>query len=560
MNKPKILKRYFQEKDIIRVAGAYDGLTAKLVEKNGFDAVWASSFEISSSHCVPDASILSMDEFLHQAIDMNSATNIPVIVDADTGYGNSLNVIQMVKRFEAAGIAGVCIEDKKFPKQNSLLENGRQRLASIGEFVGKIMAAKNTQASEDFMVFARVEALIAGLGKSEALKRAYAYANAGADGILIHSKSEEPNEIIEFVNEWSIDIPLILVPTTYKLTINQIKNLKKVKVVIFANYGLRSAIRAMNETLSKLNETGDVRQIEDNLVSLSYVFDLQGMSILKEHEKRFLKDENEDITAVILSAGEPKDPTLKEICKELPLAMLDINGKSLLQRNVEILNNLNLKDINIVVGHLAEKINLPKINKIFNKHYKDKHILHSIFTAENILNNRTLLAYGDILFDQYLIEKLLKAKGDVVLVLDGNYKTSNIRNKNLDLVKAKFNPVLGLRKLEVERENLIEKIGKSFSEDEANFEFIGLAIFSEKGIKDFKDAYYESKKKYISGSFKEAPSFDTARFCDLIQEMIDSGYKVSALEVNGGWAEVHGFNDYKRICKMIADLEGSKTR
>ena len=234
------------EKDVIRMVGAHDGLTARLVERNGFDAVWASSFEISSSHCVPDASILSMDEFLHQAINMNDSTSLPVLVDADTGYGNSLNVIQMVKKFEAAGIAGACIEDKKFPKQNSLLKDGRQQLAPIGEFVGKIMAAKNTQNSEDFMVFARVEALIAGWGNEEALKRAHAYANAGADGILIHSKSEDPAEIIKFVNKWDLDTPLVLIPTTYKLTLNEIRDLRKVKVVIFANYAVTTCAECVS--------------------------------------------------------------------------------------------------------------------------------------------------------------------------------------------------------------------------------------------------------------------------------------------------------------------------
>lgn len=555
MSKTQLLRKMFQEKDIIRIVGAHDGLTAILVEKNGFDAVWASSFEISASHCVPDASILSMDEFLHQAINMNDSTNLPVIVDADTGYGNSLNVIQMIKKFEAVGISGVCIEDKEFPKQNSLLEDGRQRLASIGEFVGKIMAAKNTQRTEDFMVFARVEALIADWGHAEALKRAHAYANAGADGILIHSKSEDPGEIIKFVNEWDRDTPLILVPTTYKLTLNQIRDLKKVKVVIFANQGLRCAIKAINKSLRKLNNTGDLRQIEEDLVPLSEVFELQGMPLFKENERKFVKGENEDIQVVILGAGIPIDSSLEEICKKIPLIMLDINGKSLLQRNIEILNSLNIKNINVVVGYLADKVNFANINKIFNPHYKKKHILHSIFTAENILTNRALLIYGDILFDRYLAGKLLKAKGDIVLAVDGNYKTSNIRNKKLDLIKAKYDPVIGLRKLEVERENPVEKIGKKLSEDEANFEFIGLAMFSDKGIKNFKQAYHTSKEKYTQGQFQEAESFDLAHFYDLLQEMIDGGYKVNVLEISGGWSEVHGFKDYKRVCQMLGALE-----
>jgi phosphoenolpyruvate phosphomutase len=117
---------------------------------------------------------------------MNDAVSIPVVSDCDVGYGNSNNVMHMVRKYEAAGIAAVCIEDKRFPKVNSYIP-GRQELAPIAEFVGKFLAAKNTQRTSDFMVIARVEALIAGWGQEEALKRAHTYAEAGADAIFIHS-------------------------------------------------------------------------------------------------------------------------------------------------------------------------------------------------------------------------------------------------------------------------------------------------------------------------------------------------------------------------------------
>jgi choline kinase len=221
-----------------------------------------------------------------------------------------------------------------------------------------------------------------------------------------------------------------------------------------------------------------------------------------------------------------------------------------------VLNLLNIKDINVVVGYFAEMVNIPGIKRIMNPEYREKHILHSIFTADDELTNRTILIYGDILFDFYLMEKLLKAKGDIVLTVDGNYKTSNIRNKKLDLIKAELDPVTSLRKLDVSRENQIEKIGKRLDENEANFEFVGIAKFSEKGIKDFKEAYQKAKESYGTGSFQEAECFDMAHFNDLIQEMIDNGYQVNALEVSGGWCELHGFEDYKRACKMLGALEG----
>ena len=132
---------------------------------------------------LPEANIITVTDFFNAASSMNEAVNIPVIADCDTGFGNSNNVIHLVKKYEAAEIAAVCIEDKLFPKVNSFIP-GRQELASIAEFVGKILVAKSAQNGPNFMIMARVEALIAGWGMEEALKRARAYTDAGADATL----------------------------------------------------------------------------------------------------------------------------------------------------------------------------------------------------------------------------------------------------------------------------------------------------------------------------------------------------------------------------------------
>src|SRR3989338_9204423 len=125
MNKTAQLRELFKRDAIIKAIGAHNALSAKLAEAAAFDCIWASGFEISTSYCVPDANILTMTDFLNAAISMNEAVSIPVIADCDTGFGNSNNVIHMVKKYESAGIAAVCIEDKHFPKLNSLV-GGRQ--------------------------------------------------------------------------------------------------------------------------------------------------------------------------------------------------------------------------------------------------------------------------------------------------------------------------------------------------------------------------------------------------------------------------------------------------
>jgi len=149
MTKSDILHEDLGSKSILKVGGAFDAMSAKLVEINGFDAVWAGGFAISATHALPDASILTMTEFLNVASNMEEASNIPIIADCDTGFGGPSNVSHMVKKYEKAGIAAVCIEDKTFPKQNSLLENGKNDLLSEKEFVAKILAAKEARSKTE---------------------------------------------------------------------------------------------------------------------------------------------------------------------------------------------------------------------------------------------------------------------------------------------------------------------------------------------------------------------------------------------------------------------------
>ncbi len=190
MSNASQLRHNLRTKSIVKVGGAFDSMSAKLVEMNEFDAVWAGSFAISATHALPDASIMTMTEFLAVTKNMVDSCSIPVIADCDTGFGGPSNVSHMIKKYEDAGIAAVSIEDKVFPKQNSLLKDGKQELLSEKDFVAKIIAAKEAKKSQDFMIIARVEALIAGMGVREALNRANAYSKAGADAILIHSKKK----------------------------------------------------------------------------------------------------------------------------------------------------------------------------------------------------------------------------------------------------------------------------------------------------------------------------------------------------------------------------------
>ena len=279
-----ILRTKLKEKPILKVAGAFDAMSAKLVELSNFDAVWAGSFAISATHALPDASILTMTEFLSVASNMTDACSIPIIADCDTGFGGPSNVSHMVKKYESAGIAAISIEDKIFPKQNSLLENGIQELLPEKDFVAKLIAAKNAKINENFMIIARIEALIAGLGIEEAMKRANAYEKAGADAILIHSKKNSPDEIFEFCDLWNGDIPIIAIPTSYpNVTLDELQN-HNVKMVIYANQSLRAAHWAMAEHLNQLSSAKSLSEVKTKMTTMEDIFHLQEMYEIKKQE------------------------------------------------------------------------------------------------------------------------------------------------------------------------------------------------------------------------------------------------------------------------------------
>ena len=283
--KSELLRKDLESKSILKVGGAFDAMSAKLVEFYGFDAVWAGSFAISATHAVPDASILTMTEFFDAASNMAETCKIPVIADCDTGYGGPSNVSHMVRKYENAGIAAICIEDKTFPKQNSLLENGQNDLISEKEFVAKIIAAKEAKQDKNFMIIARIEALISGAGMDEALKRATAYEKAGADAILIHSKKKTPEEVFEFAELWKGNSPIVVIPTTYdSVSLDELIS-HKIKIVIHANQTLRAAHASMSRILKQMINSNSLSEVKEEISSMEDIFELQEMDDIKDKEK-----------------------------------------------------------------------------------------------------------------------------------------------------------------------------------------------------------------------------------------------------------------------------------
>lgn len=265
----------------IVAVGAHDALSALLIERHGFDAVFVSGLGITTAQlALPDLNLTTMTEALEAAVRIDGATDLPVVADCDNGFGAFLNVVRTAREYERAGIAGIVIEDNAFPKRNSLLPSDVERdLVPAREQARRIAAAKAGQDAADFVLIARVEALIAGMGAAEALTRASMYVDAGADAIVIHSRDRTLAEIREFLEGWrtmDLRVPLVAIPTLYPtFTVDDLGR-EGFSMVIFANQPLRGAVRAMEQVLEALRAEGRAAAADPLIGPVDHLFDLVG--------------------------------------------------------------------------------------------------------------------------------------------------------------------------------------------------------------------------------------------------------------------------------------------
>lgn len=256
----KKLRRLLELKPLVRLMEVHNGLTGRIVEKTKivqgnsvreFDGMWESSLTDSISKGKPDIELVDFTSRLHTIDQIFDVTTKPMIVDGDTG-GPIEHFVYTVKSLERLGVSAVIIEDKTGLKKNSLFGTDvDQTQDSIENFCRKISAGKKAQVTEDFMIIARIESLILKKGIDDAIKRARAYIEAGADGIMIHSKEKSPKEVLEFCKRYKKfenRVPLVAVPTTYSQITEEELMKAGVNIVIYANHMLRSAYPSMVET------------------------------------------------------------------------------------------------------------------------------------------------------------------------------------------------------------------------------------------------------------------------------------------------------------------------
>ena len=554
------LKALLSEREIIRVLEAHNGLSGIIANnaciegqsnqvpvQREFDAIWESSLTDSASKGHPDIEVVSFDSRLQSINEILAVTHKPMIVDGDTG-GDANNFEYMVTKLERAGVSAVIIEDKVFPKRNSLEPGVQQMLQEPEIFSQKIQRGKSAQISTDFMIIARLESLIAGKSVDDALFRAQIYLEAGADGVMIHSKEKDPAQIMEFAKHYqkmtqkiNCKKPMVCVPTTYNTLTEDELRAAGFSIVIYANHLLRSANKAMEETARTILLNQRSFEVDPICSPVREIFQTVGFLEVKEKDK--LDGSSKNIPIIIPAAGE--DPSLSSILNGKPKSMFEIAGKTLLDWQISALNSNNLTNITVITGYKSREMKAEDITFQENKNYKRGSELHSLMEARKKMTSGFIMLYSDILFEENIMSKILACQEDIVLVVDNTMQYhAPEANKIQDFVISKNKHLPTRRKISFACENIISKIGSKLNPETATHEFIGLAKFTKTGAEQFLQTYEDCVKNY-HGKLQEADNINQFKFTDLIQEMIDRGYVANFLEIHKGWLEIHSTEDIK---------------
>jgi phosphoenolpyruvate phosphomutase len=526
MRKTTRLRQLISRPDLAFLMESHDALSAKIVEEAGFEGIWGSGLTISAAFGVRDNNELSWSQVTDHVAFMAEATAIPILLDGDTGYGNFNNMRRLVRKLEQIGVAGVAIEDKIFPKTNSFLRVERQPLADIEEFCGKIKAGKDSQSDSDFVLVARVEALIAGWGLGEALKRAEAYHGAGADAILIHSRSTSPAEVFEFIAEWGGRSPVVLVPTKYWRTPTADFRARDVSVVIWANHLLRAAIGAMQATARRVAEDESLLNVEAQVAPLHEVFRLQGDDELEAAEARYLPTSRApSLSAVVLAAGPGAD--FGGLTEQTPKTMLKVQGRPILARLLDDLTHFGCRSATVVRGYRAEAVTVAGARFIDNPDFAETGEAYSLSLAEADLRADTLIAFGDIVVKRHLIHALLEESGDgITLAVDsalaGQDQPDRVRCDGPDTGRFRFGGV-----------NLIA-VGPEVHPAESHGAWIGLLHLGADGARWMIEVIQAAR---ADGALR------TARISDLLARVLAGGHPIRVAYGRGGWVNVNNLAD-----------------
>jgi phosphoenolpyruvate phosphomutase len=522
---------------------AHNGISARIVEEAGFNGIWASGLTLSAQFGVRDNNEASWTQVVDMLEFMSDASRIPILIDGDTGYGDFNNMRRLVQKLEQRGIAGVCIEDKLFPKTNSFINGHRQPLADVAEFQGKICAGKDIQKDPDFVIVARVEALIAGWGLDEALRRAEAYRQAGADAILIHSNKSSADEILAFSKEWAGRSPLVIVPTKYYSTSTDVFRAAGIRIVIWANHTLRAAVSAMQELTREIHATQTLVNVEDRIAPVNEIFRLQSADELLAAERQYATAKR-NLSALVLAASRGEGEGLDTLTEDRPKAMLVVAGRPLLQRLVDEFKRLSINNITVVAGYKAQAIDMAGIEIVQNRSHAESGELVSLACARDALGEDTVVSYGDLLFRSYILRDLLESPAEVAVVVDSSPAQAG-RQCDLAHCSAPDDRSLFHQDVRLLRVNARPGPGA------ASGRWIGMLRVQGAGRRWLLQAL---------DALGERPDFPKLGLPDLLNHLIDSGHPVQVLYVNGHWLDVNNPDDLRRAVDFAHGLSSAGER
>lgn len=537
--KAKQLRTLIESEQLEFILEAHNGISARIAEEAGFKGIWGSGLALSAQFGVRDNNEASWTQVVDMLEFMSDITSIPILLDGDTGYGNFNNMRRLVHKLEQRQVAGVCIEDKVFPKTNSFIGGERQPLADADEFCGKIAAGKDSQADDDFCVVARVEALIAGWDIREALRRAEAYRLAGADAILIHSKLSRPDQILEFATEWANRAPLVIVPTKYYSTPVEVFRKAELSLVIWANHMIRSAVQSMQKTAAQIFESEGLVDIEDRIASVDEIFRLQGADELVDAERRYFSSYQPDTKAVILAAARGDD--LSDLTDQRPKAMIPVGGIPLLRRLVDKCKKRAIDDITVVAGYKAESIDVSGINVIVNELHASTGELASLACAMDTFTDDMVIMYGDLLFRSYILRDLIESDASLNVVvdsaLDGN---TAVGTQDFAFCSEPDDRSMWSQAVKLER---IATDLLTQGEKQPDGRWIGMLRVKGEGRRWLVEAIE---------ALRVDADFNQMAIPDLINYMLSGGRDIRVWYIHGHWLDVNSLADLERAGDFTA--------
>jgi phosphoenolpyruvate phosphomutase len=532
------LRRLLASSELEFILEAHNGISARIVEEAGFKGIWASGLALSAQFGVRDNNEASWTQVVDMVEFMTDVTHIPILLDGDTGYGNFNNMRRLVRKLEQRGVAGVCIEDKLFPKTNSFIDGERQELADIDEFCGKIAAGKDSQSDDDFCVIARVEAYIAGWDTREALRRATAYHAAGADGILIHSARSTPDQILEFAQAWANRAPLVIVPTKYYSTPTAVFREAGVSLAIWANHLIRSAVEAMQETARQIHADQTLVAVEDQIASVKEIFRLQGADELAQAERRYVYETRRESRAIVLAAS--RGDGLDDLTRERPKVMLPVNGKPLLKRLVERCRKQHIDSVVVVAGYMAEHIDVGGIDIVHNPRYATTGEVASLNCARHLFRDDLVVMYGDLLFRSYVLRGLMESDRELTVVVDSQFGGA-ATGETPDLAYCSVGDDRSLWGQDVVLERICGQ--REAQGTAAHGRWIGMLRTRARGREWLEHAL---------DALADTADFDQLSVGDLLNHIVGQGHPVRVIYIHGHWLDVNSLRDLEQASRFTA--------